>query len=90
MQLTAKFAVLAAALAYGSTSVLALPVGSSFFAREYDIEARDVPAEVSYVTREVPEFALDARSFFDSEEFDARDVVSVKSIRFSVSVSDHF
>ena len=87
MQLTAKFAVLAAALAYGSTSVLALPVGGpSFFAREYDIEARDVPTEVSYVAREVPELSLDARSFFDAEEFEAR---AVSVLRNVYSFVDH-
>lgn len=78
MQLTANFVVLATALAYSSTSVLALPVSTSFAAREvdYDLEARDVQDEVSFAAREVPEMFLDARSFFDSEEYDARDVAS--------------
>jgi len=72
MQLTANFVLLATVLAYGSSSVLALPVGSSF-ARE--VEAREFQDDVSYYAREVPgSMYLDARGFFDGdyEDINAR------------------
>jgi hypothetical protein len=97
MQLTANFVVLATALAYGSTSVLALPVDSSFATREveYEVEARDA-SEVSYNARALPELTLDSRSFFGAEEdlearaqtpLSATTPVSAKSVSASTPVS---
>lgn len=95
MQLTAKFAVLAAALAYGSSSVLALPYGKFLEARqvENDIEARNIPEDVTYAAREVPELSLDARSFFDTEDYEARELPSVStnlSSKLQYSLSNIF
>ncbi|KIM49711.1 hypothetical protein M413DRAFT_114706 [Hebeloma cylindrosporum] len=76
MQLTANFVVLATALAYSSSSVLALPVDSSFAARdvEYDLEAREVGSSdmLEYSTRELVDMFLEARGYYD-EGLDARD-----------------
>jgi len=76
MQLTANFVVLATALAYSSSSVLALPVDSSYAARdvEYDLEAREVgPSDMlEYSTRELYDMYLEARGYYD-EGLDARD-----------------
>ena len=67
MQLTANFAVLAAAVAYGSTSVLALPVGGSkYYARELatQVDARDLDT-VEYTSRELTDMYLEAREYED-------------------------
>jgi hypothetical protein len=75
MQLTAYFVVLATALAY-SSSVLALPVDSTYATRdvEYDLEAREVrPSDMlEYSTRELYDMYLEACSYYN-EGFDARD-----------------
>jgi len=65
MQITAKFAILFAAVAYGSISVAALPTFNQYHARDLsvDFDARDL----SY---------LDAR---DIEDIRARDVVTTPS-----------
>ena len=76
MQLTANFVVLATALAYSSSSVLALPVDSTYATRdvEYDLEAREVgPSDMlEYSTRELYDMYLEARGYYD-EGLDARD-----------------
>lgn len=79
MQLTAKFVVLASALA---TSVLALPVDTNYDARDFEteVEARDVQEEVTVAARSFPSLSLDSRSFFDAEDdLEAREVTAVCS-----------
>jgi len=77
MQLTANFVVLATALAYSSSSVLALPVDSAYAARdvEYDVEARDVGSSdvLDLSTRDLYDMFLDARGYYD-EGLDAREL----------------
>ena len=76
MQLTANFVVLATALAYSSSSVLALPVESTFEARDlqYDLETREVvPVDMlEYSARELYDMYLEARGYYN-EGLDARD-----------------
>ena len=76
MQLTANFVVLATALAYSSSSVLALPVDSSYDARDvqYDLDAREAgPSDMlEYSARELYDMYLEARGYYN-EGLDARD-----------------
>jgi len=69
MQLTANFVVLATALAYSTSSVLALPVDSAYAARdvEYDVEARDVGSSdvLDHTTRDLYDMFLEARGYYD-------------------------
>jgi hypothetical protein len=81
MQLTANFVVLATALAYSSSRVLALPVDSAYAARdvEYDLDARDVGSSdmIDYKTRDLYDLFLEARGYYD-DGLDAREYETIE------------